>query len=93
MGSQRKMSSSFKRGSLKSSTSGSQKVSELLRAGSWWAEDGGALPPQRTGLCRLAGGDGVLASWLLHQAPFREGSLPFLPPCSHLSSLAALAFT
>ena len=30
MGSLRKMSSSFKRGSLKSSTSGSQKVSELV---------------------------------------------------------------
>lgn len=39
MGSLRKMSSSFKRGSLKSSTSGSQKVSELcLAAWGRWTE-------------------------------------------------------
>lgn len=36
MGTHRRMSGSFKRGSLKSSTSGSQKVSEL-RGGPWVA--------------------------------------------------------
>lgn len=54
MGTRRRMSGSFKRGSLKSSTSGSQKVSEL-RGGPWvagpaiserWAvAPGGRRPP------------------------------------------------
>ena len=39
MGSLRKMSSSFKRGSLKSSTSGSQKVSELCLVALGWQMD------------------------------------------------------
>lgn len=86
MGSLRKMSSSFKRGSLKSSTSGSQKVSEpegSLRAGG--PQDGGCRFPA-VPLCSAHRGRG----WgprlkLLHQNHFSGGglTLPATVPDTH----------
>lgn len=89
MGPQRKMSSSFKRGSLKSSTSGSQKVSELYwvtcrhrdrRTEGLWSP---ALPCGSAGqwapVLRRLWGWGVVPSELRLSASFSEDGPPFLP--------------
>lgn len=93
MGSQRKMSSSFKRASLKSSTSGSQKVSEPGRAARGlevWSLASSKAPSCRPGLhrrCRR--GDGVCCRHppLSRRPPFADTvpltvtSWLFLPSC------------
>lgn len=89
MGPQRKMSNSFKRGSLKSSTSGSQKVSELFwaacgcrdRTEGLWSptlQCGSAHRGLPTSADGGGGGGGVVPSEQRLPGPFSGDGPPFL---------------